>query len=59
MRMPKRRYTLQIQFDVIDITATARSAKEARQKIYAKLRRKNIVKLIDRRNTYLDSEKIW
>lgn len=43
-------------FDSIEIRVTARTAKEARKKAIAKLKRKSVASFINRHTTFLDKE---
>ena len=47
-------FNVEIALNTVGIVVKAKNRTEARKKAYANLRRKNILKLIDRQNTWID-----
>lgn len=48
-------YTAHVQFNAIGITVRALSAKSARKRIRRKIASRNILRLIDRQNFFVES----
>lgn len=56
MKKPKKRYCVNIQFEVYEFYVEATSKKEAREKALKKLERKSLSSMLNKKQTFVDED---